>query len=65
MSHIPIHPDCIGRFIFNIHGHTHYNHVMRDGARDFRYVNVCVEHTGYRPVLLNWVLEEARKGLEK
>jgi calcineurin-like phosphoesterase family protein len=65
MSHIPIHPDCIGRFSFNIHGHTHYNHVMRDGTRDFRYVNVCVEHTGYRPVLLNWVLEEARKGLVK
>ena len=65
MSHIPIHPDCLSRFSFNIHGHTHYNHVMREGVRDFRYVNVCVEHTGYRPVLLNWVLEEARKGLEK
>ncbi len=27
MSHIPIHPDCIGRFRLNIHGHLHANTV--------------------------------------
>ena len=68
LSHIPIHPDSMGRFEFNIHGHLHYNFVMRvddtggriRSVRDNRYVNVCVEHFGYKPVLLSYVLETAR-----
>ena len=63
LSHIPIHPDSMGRFEFNIHGHLHYNFVMRDDVRDDRYLNVCVEHFGYKPVLLSYVLETAREKL--
>jgi len=29
LSHIPIHPDSVGRFGTNIHGHLHTNRVMR------------------------------------
>ena len=29
MSHIPIHPSCMGRFGSNIHGHLHSNRVMK------------------------------------
>ena len=44
LSHAPIHPDEL-RGKFNIHGHTH-NHVIDD----YRYANVCLENTNYRPV---------------
>lgn len=47
LSHAPIHPDEL-RGAFNIHGHTHY-HVIDD----HRYVNVCVEQTGYSPISRN------------
>ena len=32
LSHIPVHPESLGRFGTNIHGHTHANRVMRDLA---------------------------------
>ena len=45
LSHIPIHPESIGRWRGNIHGHTHVNKLS-----DHRYFNVCVEHTNYTPI---------------
>ena len=30
MSHIPLHPDSLGRWSLNIHGHTHANVVVKD-----------------------------------
>lgn len=30
LSHIPLHPDCIGRFGTNVHGHLHGDQVMRN-----------------------------------
>lgn len=44
-THIPIHPDSMARWTKNIHGHLHTNNVD-----DSRYVNVCVEQTGYTPI---------------
>ena len=35
----------------NVYGHTHNNEPPRDG----RYVNICVEQTGYRPLPLGAV----------
>lgn len=52
MSHIPIHPDSVGRWGINIHGHLHYQKVD-----DPRYVCVSVEHTDYAPVEWNDVLK--------
>lgn len=52
MSHIPIHPDCMGRWKYNIHGHLHGN-VIKD---DPRYVCVSVEHTKYTPIELTQLL---------
>lgn len=68
MSHIPIHPGSMGRWEINIHGHLHYNQVGADfydnpsdtGKIDKRYVCVSVEHTEYKPILLDTVLKEAR-----
>lgn len=57
LSHIPLHPDSITRFGFNIHGHLHSNLVrLPNGAIDARYANVCVEHWDYAPVPLDTVL---------
>lgn len=54
-THIPIHPGSLGRFGFNVHGHTHFNDV-----EDKRYINVCVEKTDYFPVSLEWILSEIK-----
>lgn len=55
LSHIPIHPDSLGRFGTNIHGHLHSNRVMTEingvVVPDLRYICVCVEQTDFRPIL--------------
>ena len=66
MSHIPIHPHEMSRWTGQLHGHLHSNRVMLSGTDlpDLRYVNVCVEHHDYRPVLLNDMIAQV-KGLNK
>lgn len=69
LSHIPIHPGSMGRWSINIHGHLHYQtvgfgdwHDLRDDDKgaatraDSRFVCVSVEHTNYRPILLDEIL---------
>lgn len=58
LTHIPIHPDCIGRFALNIHGHLHANFidVGMVGWRNERYKNVCMENIDYTPVDLEAIL---------
>lgn len=60
LSHIPLHPDCVGeRFKRNVHGHLHGNRITREmdggmGATykelDPRYLSVCVEQINFTPV---------------
>jgi calcineurin-like phosphoesterase family protein len=70
LSHIPLHPESLGRFGTNIHGHTHSNRVkkivgvnVRTGEfkysdeNDVRYHCVCVEQTDFRPILLEDVFK--------
>lgn len=61
LSHIPIHPDSLGRFGTNIHGHLHANQVMIeiDGRTvpDLRYICVCVEQTEFAPILFEDVIK--------
>jgi len=53
LSHVPIHPDSLGRFGCNIHGHLHYREVVdSNGVADLRYWNVSVERIGYTPISL-------------
>ena len=51
LSHVPVHPESLGRFGVNIHGHLHYQRVKtnNDGI-DTRYHCVCVEQTDYAPI---------------
>jgi calcineurin-like phosphoesterase family protein len=53
ISHIPVHPDCLGdRAEFNIHGHLHNGKLD-----DPRYINCSVEQLeGYRPTKLKDLL---------
>jgi calcineurin-like phosphoesterase family protein len=54
-SHVPVHPTQLRRGKdhegFNIHGHIHANVL-----EDHRYINLCVEHTGGKPVHIDEVL---------
>ncbi|CAB4220607.1 COG4186 Predicted phosphoesterase or phosphohydrolase [uncultured Caudovirales phage] len=56
-SHIPLHPESLGRFGVNVHGHLHANRVMIRGFNnkpvgiDNRYHCVCVEQTDFAPIL--------------
>jgi calcineurin-like phosphoesterase family protein len=69
-SHIPIHPDSLGRFGTNIHGHLHEKRVRKArgvDARtgeilysteiDTRYHCVCVEQTEYAPISFDDVIK--------
>lgn len=68
LSHVPIHPSSLGRWGLNIHGHLHSNTVknivnvkgdyIEINTDDPRYCCVSVEHTDYRPVLLDYILKE-------
>jgi calcineurin-like phosphoesterase family protein len=66
LSHIPLHPESLGRFGVNIHGHLHANRVMIDDPTmgqiiDPRYFNVCVEQTDFKPILFEEVVERIKK----
>lgn len=67
LSHIPVHPSQIGRWIGNIHGHTHSSSVILDnGQIDVRYFCVSVEQTNFTPILFDDVVNEFKKrGIEK
>jgi calcineurin-like phosphoesterase family protein len=71
MSHIPIHPESLGRFGVNIHGHLHAHVVTKTTQRkselegwtetvpDLRYVCVSVEQTNWRPITLEEAMSRA------
>lgn len=68
LSHIPVHPESLGRFGVNIHGHLHANRVMVPLATsgvvdriDPRYHCVCVEQTpDFAPILFEDVMARIR-----
>lgn len=57
MTHIPVHPDSLGRWKGSLHGHLHSDRVMLDGSIDTRYLCLSVEHTNFTPISL----EDAKK----
>jgi calcineurin-like phosphoesterase family protein len=48
-THIPIHPESLGRFKANVHGHTHGSLPGKFGEK---YNNVSVEAVNYLPISL-------------
>ena len=78
LSHIPVHPESLGRFGVNIHGHLHAHRVMKPRGVDARtgeilysneidprYHCVCVEQTDFAPILFEDVIKriEAEGGV--
>lgn len=52
-THVPIHPESLKRWEFNVHGHLHNRRVLLpDGTIDRRYINVSCELLAYTPVAL-------------
>ena len=51
LTHIPVHPDCVGRAV-NLHGHLHSNQID-----DPRYMCMSVERNDFFPFSENQVLE--------
>jgi calcineurin-like phosphoesterase family protein len=59
-SHAPIHQQEIRNRKFCIHGHLHQELVLDlDGKPDKRYINVCVDHTDFKPITYEEVIERA------
>jgi calcineurin-like phosphoesterase family protein len=53
MAHIPVHPDSLGRWGKQVHGHLHAEIVRNEnGSPDTRYFNASVERTDFAP--LEW-----------
>lgn len=50
LTHIPIHPESIGKAMANVHGHVHNN--VPQGHYGPRYYNVSVEMLDYTPISL-------------
>ena len=65
LSHIPIHPESLGRFGTNIHGHLHANRVMTEILGEYvidpRYHCVCVEQTDFAPILFEDVIKRIKE----
>ena len=75
LSHIPIHPESLGRFGCSIHGHLHANRVMKPAGVDPntgeilygneidpRYYNVSVEQLpDFAPILFEDVLKKIKE----
>lgn len=56
LSHIPIHEQSLTqRYRVNVHGHLHHNK-----SYGHRYLNVCVEHTDYRPLAIEEVRQRVK-----
>jgi len=71
-THIPVHPQSIGHFQANVHGHIHENDnyppVMRLDKKTQKvswcpFVNICVEKTNYRPLSLEEVKKRIKDGI--
>lgn len=64
ISHCPIHPQEMRGRLGCIHGHLHSKKVMVDHlvpepyVEDWNYLNVCVEHTDYKPITFEQLIEE-------
>lgn len=57
-THVPIHPNELGRFGCNVHGHLHANRIKDYmGQIDPRFFCVSVEHTNLRPISYDEMIE--------
>lgn len=80
LSHVPIHPESLGRWGVNVHGHLHANRVMAEGFKyiaktnshsnsryiDHRYQSVCMEQLDdYTPISLEQLKARIKNTLDR
>jgi calcineurin-like phosphoesterase family protein len=58
-SHVPVHPESMGRFKAQVHGHIHDH-----PGYGFPYINVSVERTDYAPVALDDIVKQIDQHME-
>jgi len=67
VCHYPLHPMCLSvhhgrkRQLVCVHGHEHRTKVMDGAQEDPRYINLCVENWGYRPLHYDEIAAEIKK----
>lgn len=69
LSHIPIHPNSMGKFGTNVHGHLHAGEVTKHVTDsmiplqeiDNRYISVCCEHINYTPQSIEELRERIKE----
>ena len=55
-THFPLQEENIPEGYINVHGHTHDSPQISN-----KHINVCVEHTLYRPIHLNQIFSTAKE----
>lgn len=63
LTHVPVHPQNLDRWRFNIHGHMHHNFIkfqdtLGQWRIDKRYYNACPEHIGMAPKPVSELCDE-------
>jgi len=69
VSHCPLRFDADSlphrQVHFNVHGHIHEKLVKTEhGTDDLRYVNLCVEHTDWKPVNMDQLVKMMKDRME-
>ena len=64
MTHVPVHPDSLGRWIGNAHGHTHDSSVMLGDYPDPRYLCMSLEQWDFEPAPWDVVRQRLKDGRE-
>lgn len=61
LSHYPVHDKLLAPGQINLHGHLHNTPFPKELGTGARRINISIECTGYEPVSINWLLENAAK----
>lgn len=54
LTHIPVHDNQLGRWKFNVHGHTHHYNIDHK-----QYINVSCEQIGCKPIHIDEIVKKA------
>jgi calcineurin-like phosphoesterase family protein len=60
LSHYPVKESLLAPGQLNVHGHIHHTPFPPGLGSGERHINMCVEHTEYAPVSLDWLLSRPR-----
>ena len=64
-THIPVHPQCLDRWKYNVHGHLHRDNITKPvfgigNVINDKYICVSAEQVNYTPLALPLLLEKMK-----